>query len=73
MQVVRLRVDGLDDDALETALRQRLRNPASDAVVRLRIEGKVSFGAEAVLRPRRLRELAPSTMIVEPPRLPGGG
>lgn len=70
MVVRPLRVEGLDETALEAELRRVLAAEPPDAVLRLEADGAPMPGAEGALRAARLRELAPETMNVEV-RIPG--
>lgn len=61
-------VSGLRAEHLARSLRRWLGELPTDAVVRLRIEGRPVPGAERVLSAASLRALAPATMNVDTPR-----
>ena len=55
---------GLEPEVLEQRIREELGRLPIDAVVRLRIDGGLVPGAEAVVRAANLRRLHPETMTV---------
>lgn len=65
MLVRTLRIDGMDASAAEVAVRTLLAEAPTDAVLRLRIEGRPSPDAQCVLAAARIRAMAPDTMNVE--------
>jgi DNA repair exonuclease SbcCD nuclease subunit len=64
MHVVVVDATGLGADELEREIRTRFAGLPEDAVVSLRIEGRLEPGCEAVLRAARFRGLHPPTMTV---------
>jgi len=65
MVLADVRGDGPDPSALDRQIRLALARAPADAVLRLRIHGRLSRGSRALLATHRLRALAPPEMNVE--------
>jgi DNA repair protein SbcD/Mre11 len=65
MVVRELQVAGFGARRLESAIVALLATTPADAVLRLRLNGQLTDSARAILRPAKLRALAPPTMNLE--------
>ncbi len=65
MIVKELNATAREGESLESEIRQAIRGSPSDAVLKIRIHGKVASEYRDVLRAERIRSLTPSTMNVD--------
>lgn len=65
MCAVAIDVGGLSAGAFERRLRDEFAELSDDAVVQVRIDGRLEPGAETIIRAANLRRLHPSTMTVD--------